>query len=476
VDRPRLSRLVGVVAAVLAVAFVTAGVATEASGDQRVADSATPPGATTAVLSARRSPDLVGRATAGRRLDAAMAPLLAAAPDDRCVSATQGGQRIVDDHGDRALIPASNLKLLTGLAALTELGPDTTFSTVVAARKGPDSSGTVTGDVWFIGAGDPLIVTDPYRATNKFGPDVPHTSLEAIADAVVAAGVKHIDGRIVGDESRYDTVRTVPSWPDRYLAEAQVGPLSALSVNDARTAPATADEDGPTAPSRDPARYAATALRSLLVARGVTVAGDAATGQSPTSRTTLVSMPSVPVKDVVREMLSFSDNNTAELMLKELDVHHGGKGTTAGGVAVVADVLSRRRIPADGLVMVDGSGLDRSDRVSCRTLVAVLADQGASGDLAAGLSTANDVGTLFDRFVNSPAKGRVRGKTGTLNDVSSLSGWARTTADLDVSFSMLFNGRRVTAAEERLEERIAEALLSYPDGPDPAVIGPEHPT
>ena len=69
----------------------------------------------------------------------------------------------------------------------------------------------------------------------------------------------------------------------------------------------------------------------------------------------------------------------------------------------------------------------------------------------------------------------MRGKTGTLNDVSSLSGWARTTADLDVSFSMLFNGRRVTASEERLEERIAEALLSYPDGPDPAMIGPEQP-
>lgn len=460
-------------AGLVAVGGVAMGVGGESSSDVAIAAGVTQKGASTAVLSPRRTPDLVGRATGGRRLNAALAPLLARAPVDHCVVAAQGGQRLIDDQGDRALMPASNLKLLTATAVLSELASDAKFTTIVAAKSPLGSDGEVAGDLWFIGGGDPLIVTEPYRATNRFGPSVPHTSLESIADAVVAAGVKHVTGRVVGDESRYDAQRTIPGWPDRYFAEAQVGPLTALSVNDGRTAPATATDSGPIGPAAEPARYAALSLLSLLEQRGVTIDGGAATGRAPAQRTTLVGIPSLPVNEVVREMLSFSDNNSAELMVKELAVHRGGPGTTEGGLSVVQGVVDRRRLPTTGMVLKDGSGLDRGDRVSCRTLQSVLEDQGAEGDLAASLSTAGEVGTLFDRYVDSPAKGRVRAKTGTLNDVSALSGWVRTTKGADVSFSILFNGRRVTAADERLEEQITEALLDYPDGPDEATIGPE---
>lgn len=472
----RQHRYRSVVAAttVVAVGCVAAGVVAGSSSAQTIAGATTAPGATTAVLSARRVPDLLARPTAGRRLSAAVAPLVASAPADRCVVIGQGGQRLFDDGGANALIPGSNLKLATATAVLDELGPDTTFTTVLSARAKPSADGTIAGDLWFVGGGDPLIVTDPYRATNKFGMDVPHTSLEAIADKVAAAGVKRINGKVVGDESRYDTVRTVPSWPTRYLGDGQIGPLSALSVNDSRTAAAVIG--GPAVsvrPAADPAEYAASSLTSLLATRGVSVTGVAASGPAPEGAVAIVEVASLPVRGIVSEMLTYSDNNTAELMLKEVGLHRSKHGTTAAGTAAVVDTLTARSIDTTGFVAKDGSGLDTGDRVSCHTLTDALEAGGPTGDLANGLSTAGAVGTLFDRYTRSPAIGHVRAKTGTLNNVTALSGWVTTTKNADLAFSIIFNGRPVTAADERLEERITEAMLDYPNGPDRATIGPE---
>ena len=89
----------------------------------------------------------------------------------------------------------------------------------------------ITGDVWLVGGGDPLLATQDYVHTFRRPPE-PVTSLEALADGVVAAGVTQITGRVVGDESRYDTQRYVASWPARYIRAPEIGPMSALSVND----------------------------------------------------------------------------------------------------------------------------------------------------------------------------------------------------------------------------------------------------
>lgn len=458
----------------VAIGCVAAGLVSESSSEQQVASGTTAAGPITAVLSARRVPALLARPTADRRLSAVLAPLVASAPADHCVVIGQGGQRLFDDGGANALIPASNQKLATATAALAELGPDATLSTVISAKAAPSADGTVTGDLWFVGGGDPLIVTDPYRATNKYGMGVPHTSLESIADKVVAAGVKRVTGTVVGDDSRYDDARTVASWPTHYLADAEVGPLSALTVNDSRTAPAVAG--GPktaVTPASNPAQYAAATLTALLAARGVSVAGVATSGTAPSAAVKVVEVASLPVKDIVGEMLTYSDNNTAELLLKEIGLHHSKKGTTAAGTAAVTDILKARSIDTTGFAPNDGSGLDLGDRVSCHMLNDALEAGGPTGDLASGLSTAGDVGTLFDRYSNSPAIGHVRAKTGTLTKVTALSGWVNTTKGADLTFSIIFNGRSVTNADERLEERITEAMLDYPNGPDLATIGPE---
>ena len=372
-------------------------------------------------------------------------------------------------------MPGSNLKLATAFAALRELGPDTTLSTKIVATSPPEE-GTINGDLYVVGGGDPLIVTDNYLATSKYGA-YPHTSLAAISDAITAAGITRISGSIRGDDSRYDALRSVPSWPDRYLAEAQVGPLSALSLNDARTYPVGTFDSGIPRPAADPSAYGAIGLTEQLRARGIAVEGMPGSGVAPANGTVVTDVPSLPVQQIVSEMLTFSDNNTAELLLKELGRHRAGQGSTAAGLDVVRDVLTKAGLGVDGFDPHDGSGLDRGDRATCSLLAALVAKDGTDGQIATGMAVAGRTGTLRDRFRSSQAAGEVRAKTGTLNDVTALSGWVHTTKDADVAFSYLLNtdGRRVGPDDLTLQEQLTEALRSYPDSPDLASLGPKPP-
>ena len=429
----------------------------------------------TPVLSARRVPEVLVAPQAARRLNSAIEPILATVPANRCLYIADGVVPLVTDRIDEPMPAASNQKILTALAALDVLGPDTTFSTKIVSQAVPSASGVVAGDVWMVGGGDPIIDSDTYQRTLKYGRS-PHTSIETIADSIKAAGVTSITGSVRGDESLYDDLRTVPSWSDRIVRQHQAGPLTALSVNDARSYDVVEGDPTPTVqPASDPPRYAAEALTKLLIARGVTVAGAPGAGTAPTQRVEISSVKSMPVSAIIGEMLTFSDDNTAELLLKQLGVHESAKGTTAAGLAVVNEVLTRHHLPTEGIKLLDGSGLDIGNRLTCRLISAALTDAGPKGPLAAGLAVADgEVGTLRDRYTNSPAAKRVRAKTGTLNTVTALSGWVTTHADKDIVFSFVINtGDRVIAPSDlRAEQQITEAILDYPDAVDPKTLEP----
>lgn len=429
----------------------------------------------TPVLSARRVPGFLVRPMAARRLDAKLQPLVDAEPTDTCLVVSDGATTLFDHKSTQPMPAASNQKLVTALSALTVLGPDATFTTRVAAAAAP-TGGVVAGDLWIVGGGDPVIDTDTYQATLHYG-RTDHTALEAVADKIVAAGVTSVTGSVRGDDSYFDDVRTVPSWPARYLAQNQVGPLSALSVNDARTYPAVAGAaSGTPQPASDPPAYAADALTQLLVARGVTVGGAPGSGVAPKELTTVVDIVSLPVSSLVKEMLTFSDNNTAELLTKAVGKKTAGTGSTDAGLAAARKVLTDAGFDLTGITLLDGSGLDSGNRLTCQLLDEVLGKAGPTGPLADGLAIADgDDGTLRDRFTKSPAAGAVRAKTGTLKNVTALSGWVHTQPGRDVRFSTIVNtgSRDVTASDLTYEARVAEAVFTYPDAVSPDAVSPK---
>jgi D-alanyl-D-alanine carboxypeptidase/D-alanyl-D-alanine-endopeptidase (penicillin-binding protein 4) len=412
---------------------------------------------------------------AARAARAAVQPVIDRAAADTCVVVGDGPSQVVAHRDADPLGPASTLKLLTGAATLDLLGGDARLTTRFAAAGAP-VDGVVTGDLFMVGGGDPLLSTDAYAARSTNGAR-PATDLEAVADQLVAAGVRRVTGGVVGDGSRYDAQRALPTWPTRFQAQNVVGPLSALVVNDGWLVDPITPDVGPGGPAPDPALHAAEVMTALLRARGVQVDGAPRSGVAPAGTTTVLEVPSLTVDEIVGELTAFSDNTTAELLVKELDVAAGGAGTTAGGLAQITSWAQQEGLPTGGMVLVDGSGLSEGNRVTCDLLAALLAADGTAGPLSDGLARPGGPGTLEDRMTSGPLRERVRAKTGTLNSVSSLAGWLRTDPGRDVSFVVVSNpqGRTAGAADQRVQEDLLAALLPYPQSPPAEQLAPRPP-
>ncbi len=210
----------------------------------------------TPVLSLRRVPELladaVGTPKLATALDATLSDTRYGGAADACLVVQAGPVPVYLHNPALPLLPASNLKLLTATAALDKLPANDQFVTTVKGDA-PPVGGTVTGNLYLIGGGDPLLRTPGYVASLHY-PELIYDNLDTLADQVRAAGVTRVTGSVVGDESRYDNQRTVPSWPSRYLQTGEVGPLSAMAVNDGFAAFVPA-----TIPSAQPAQQAAAA-------------------------------------------------------------------------------------------------------------------------------------------------------------------------------------------------------------------------
>ena len=429
------------------------------------------PGPVTPVLSARRIPSVVSRPLGDRRLVEALTAYAARLPADACLVVDEGGRRLLAHDAAVPLIGASTQKLVTATVALEHFGADHRLATV--AKAAAVSNGVVDGDLWLVGGGDPLLQTADYTAAFDRQPLI-WNDLAPLADAIVEAGVRAVSGRVVGDESRYDRVRYVPSWRSTYIADNDAGPLSALSVNDgfvAWAAPLPREQEDNT-PAPDPARYAAEVLTRLLTERGVAVGGPPSSGTAPDDVSAIATLPSLPMGEIVAELLTQSDNNTAELLLKEIGVSVAGEGSTAAGARATAEVIAQLRLPGDGAVIVDGSGLERADKVTCQLLVAMLERVGPQSDLARGLAVAGVSGTLAERFENSPVAGKLRAKTGSLFDVAALAGFVDGHSGNILTFALVTNSLSRLQTGFDLQDELAHLLVRYPDVPGLEALGP----
>jgi serine-type D-Ala-D-Ala carboxypeptidase/endopeptidase (penicillin-binding protein 4) len=287
-----------------------------------------------------------------------------------------------------------------------------------------------------------------------------------------------VNGSVLGDASRYDDEWYAPGWGSG-VAGLEAGPYDALLANDARVR-------GDELRSSDPAEAAARELTRLLEERGVVVDGEPAAGTAPDGANELASIRSAPLTDVVAEMLTTSDNNTAELLVKELGVEAGGAGSRTAGLEVVADRLAAWGIDLDGVVLADGSGLGLENRVRCDLVQRVLQLAPADGALQAGLpvaGAAGGAGTLGDAFVGTELEGRLQGKTGTLNNppfnadppaVKALAGYVPIEGGSRIEYTLVLNGPTISDQSEYrpVWDLLTEALTSYPSGPGASELGP----
>jgi D-alanyl-D-alanine carboxypeptidase/D-alanyl-D-alanine-endopeptidase (penicillin-binding protein 4) len=362
------------------------------------------------------------------------------------------------------LAGASTQKLLVAAAAISALGEDHHFETRAVA--GSDvHDGTLDGDLTIVGGGDPVLTSAAPSAPAA----APNTQLADLADAIVRAGVHHITGALVADDTRYDRTRTVPTWGPTDVADGEVGALGALIVNGGR------GNDGRAA--SDPALATVQSLAQMLAARGVAIDGGETdpAHAAPDAAREIAHVDSPPLHDIVAWMLTVSDNETAELLTRELGFTHAHDGSTAAGTRAVPDVLARVGVPTAGVALVDGSGLSATDRITCPALMAVigLGNTAPFAGIRAGLPVAGQSGTLALRFLGTPLAGRLRAKTGHISGVSALAGSIPPAHRHDAAgyrFATVVNGDFSTDAGATLVDGIALRIGDYvddPDAPDP---------
>jgi len=445
-------------AAVLALVFAF-------SGGSGGSDAAATPSSATPLWSARRVPQVLVEGVGAQHLQGAMN--FAAGGTGNCFEVTEGDTVLASQNADTPILGASTQKVLVAAAALSALGPDFTYVTKAVAPGGA-TDGTVD-KLYLVGAGDPVLSTNDYVAALKqgkwTGTDVT-TSMEALADAIVAKGVKRIPGGVVGDDSRYDDQRYLPTWKPEYRTGGDIGPMGALTVNDGLSSVARQTL------ADDPALNAAQTLSALLTARGVQV-GTASHGTAPGGAAEVASVTSPPLKDIVASMLTSSDNNTAELLVKELGVHDSKQGTTAAGTAAVKARLLALGLPAQPLALTDGSGLDRGNRITCDLLVRTLGLASTRPELAAivlGLPVAGQSGTLIDQMTGTPLAGKLRAKTGSLQGVAALTGLVETGPAL--RFAFIDTGNFDESAAPTIRLKLASIIGTFPDAPSADTLVP----
>jgi D-alanyl-D-alanine carboxypeptidase/D-alanyl-D-alanine-endopeptidase (penicillin-binding protein 4) len=322
--------------------------------------------------------------------------------------------------GQGLVAPASSLKLLTSAAALSALGPGTTFTTSVV-------SGRTARDIVLVGGGDPYLDSKPDTTGAAYPQRADVTTLaKATAAALKKQGVRSV--RLDYDASLFTGPAVNPRWPADYVTDSVVTPISALWVDKGLLADGFHRTD-------DPAGQAARVFAAALARYGVKVAGAPAPTRAASTATRLAAVTSAPVDEIVQEVLQVSDNEGAEVLLRHVGLAVSGQGSFTAGVAGVKQTLAGLGVPLTGATLYDGSGLSRDDRLAARTLLAVvsLAASAAHPELRAvveGLPVAAFSGSLEDRFGDGAAAGRgwVRAKTGTLTGVSALVGLAQ---DLD---------------------------------------------
>ena len=392
------------------------------------------------------------------------------------------GELLYSRYGKRSVMPASNTKIVTAVAAMHTLTPTYRFKTSVI-RRAEVAGGTLNGRLYLKGYGDP---------TTR------QADFARLAKQVKTAGITHVDGSLIVDSSYFDHQRYNPGWKTSYASDYYAAPISALTVAPnsdydsgtmyvkyaprrsgqkakITTYPAAAAKyvkinNLTTTSSRGssttfsahraygsnkitvrgrvpvgrstgrwlitvdkPELYAGAVFRAELAKRKIKVDGPTKIMTTPADQRTVVgSDTSMQLSDLLVPFMKLSNNMHAEALTKAMSRADGGSGTWKSGLAVTTSYLRSLGVPMSGVTLTDGSGLTRRNKLTPRALATTLQKVKKEDwwpQFYASLPVAGNHqrmvgGTLRHRMDNdSFARNNARGKTGSLTGVTALSGY-----------------------------------------------------
>lgn len=435
---------------------------------------------------------------------------------------------IFEQDAERLLLPASNMKIFTTIAALESLGPDFKVRTSVYARVKPDQKGQIVGDLTLYGRGDPTLASIYIDETLPF---------ERLAQQMAQAGVKEITGDLIADESYFKGSPLGQGWEWLDLQWHFGTEISALSAHDnhvevsispgakvgdscvvklapdightkvdnrlVTVAAGTKREIGLNRGLSDndllawgqmaandtgfqsriavhaPAELAGEYFRQALLRSGIRVNGKVRVADAslrsaikpidPEKETLmeLAFVESPPLTELIKVVNKFSQNFYAEMLLRLMGRVKGPAelDSDEAGVEVIKQVLKNAKVDATGLSIRDGSGLSRRTLVNAAAITKILffiSEKPEFEQFVASLPLGGIDGTLAKRFNSLERAKRVQAKTGTLTNISALSGFVESRGGETLIFSFIINNFTENLREAvALEDKLCELLMSY---------------
>jgi D-alanyl-D-alanine carboxypeptidase/D-alanyl-D-alanine-endopeptidase (penicillin-binding protein 4) len=354
----------------------------------------------------------------------------------------------------RSMIPASNTKLFTTATALKIMGRDFPLHTKILMDNNALNDSIVTGNVYIKGLGNSVFSSE---------------NLDSLVSEIAKNGITKITGDVIGDDTFFDDVYTRDDWIKDENANVKLPPVSALVI-DRNTKYTKKKRRGRWRTYRvhvaNPPKYAAQLLKQKLVESGINVEGVAKTDETPSTATLLV-QSTVVLNKLIKLINKNSDNFLAECLFKTIGAIASGKqGNSFYSTQAILTFIKDNAIYSENTSIVDGSGISRFDQITVGAIVDLLEimyfDLKNFLDFYNSLSIAGVDGTLEDRFDKKGTQINFRGKTGTLNGVSSLSGYLTTKSGDELIVSMIFEFDRGGSKKYRdAQEKIIEILNDW---------------
>lgn len=432
------------------------------------------------------------------------------------VSQISQGKRLASQHAEQLVPVASNVKLVTSAAALNALGPE--FRILTAVYSAHRNASQINGDIYLKGYGDPSLTEDNIRrlVDNLYDAGVRNITGGLIIDESYFDGQRLAPLYDTRDTDKYYrpasgalsiernavSVRVYGAERPGQLARIVLRPASSyfrvsnrvMTVKRKRRSWAKLETQangnktelkvwGRVRPHykgrwfyrriTHPGLLAGQTFIDHLKKRGIRLAKRTIKrGETPAKAWPVVTFRSPPLAELVRQMNKSSSNFTAEQLLKIIGAEkHGAPATWAKGLDVVSSYLATLGIKKGSYAMKNGSGLYEGNKFTAHQLVtllkAVYGDFRISGDYLASLPIAGVEGTLRRRLRKGPATRYLRAKTGTLNQVVSLSGYASAPGHKEpLAFSILLSELPAGSIGRgrRLADQMATTIVKYAAG------------
>ena len=353
-----------------------------------------------------------------------------------------------------SMTPASNTKLFTTATALSLLGGDFPLYTKIMTNDVNIKNGIINGDIFIKGFGNSTFTT---------------SDLNTMVSNIKSKGIRKVTGRIIGDDTYFDDVYFRGDWITDEVANVSLPPISAIVIDRNRVVTYKKIRRrmrSYTTNISDPPFYAAKLLRDKLAAEGIEVGGLCMKGETPKNAVTLAESK-ILLRDLISLINKHSDNFLAECLFKTIGAESSKQqGNSFYSTQAITNFLEENGVYLKGTSIVDGSGISRFDQVTPISISGILEkmyfDIANFGDYYNSLSIAGVDGTLRNRFTGTSAENNLHGKTGTLDGISSLSGYLKTGKgdDLIISIIMEFD-KKGNRYHHTVQDEIVKILTDW---------------